>query len=272
MIDYIMSKMAWIMVAVILTASVIGVYQWQSSSTDELYLDEATDLLSDTINHALSISGDFILNMTYEEESDSYMVLDHTIKGEPYSLYIDSRSITIHCGNRISQRKLIGNVRLLDPFLLGRNHTRFPSSRDAQDLSLPSGTPFVIESKTIGGIRDVYIYPDDGGESRDLANVLYQDMKDFINWHWDGNNESVEYRNRTTFHHNITFLRSHISPSHDVPVPFGTPTLNLSISGVEQEDYMVVPAETELFLNRTLVEDGKRFSIEYRVETDSPSG
>lgn len=273
MIDYIMSKMTWIIIAVLLTASVIGVYRWQASSTEELHLGKMADMVTDTINRALSTHGDFVLNITYENTGEPYMVLPGSIQGEPYSMNITSGTLSMHRGNQVVQRKFLGHLRILDPHFLDLDDAPFPVTRDTYRLHLPPGTPFVIESKTIGGIRNIYIYPDDHGVTRARTTQIRDSMEDFIDWTWDGNVSSVDhFQNDTYFDFNVTFLRNHVYPSHHVPVPFTTPMLNFSISGTEHGDLLEVPGHTEITFNRTLVVNDQRVAIEYWVDIPSTAG
>lgn len=256
--------------AVIFTSSIIGVYHWQRQSTEELHIEKTADMLSETINRALTTPGDFYLNISYEDEGDPYIVMDDNINGEPFTINITDHAFTLHCGSRVADRRFLDQVRLLDPYLLDDNRSSFPPSEEPNHFSFPSGEPFVIESATIGTVRNVYIYPDDGGESRASAIALHDEIKEFINW--NGSIDHLEYRSNISLDFPVTFLRGHAYPAYDLRVPIGTPVLNLSSPQHGEMDRMDVPADTSLHLNRTMVEDSDHVSIRYYVEKLPSSG
>ncbi len=267
MLDYLMSKMTWIVVAVILTSSIVGVYRWQSSSTAELQLEKFADSLTETIDRAFTTSGDFTLNITYEPRENSFIVLDETFRGDPYSLNFTAGTVTVHTTNRVVTRRFVGKLRLFDPFMLEKRPVAIPLSHET--LSMPSGQDFVIEARTLGEVQYVFLYPDDKGESRATATSLYQDIQEFIEW--DGEYGSVEYESNISFEYPIYIHRDHLYPINRTKIPIGTPLLNLTRSGGSYTQAMEVPAGTELNFRRSFEQIKNRTFIEYRVRKSSSS-
>jgi len=262
-----MSKMTWIVVAVILTSSVVGVYRWQNASTTELELEKFADTISETVNRVFTTSGDFSINITFEPRDNSFLVLKDSFQGDPFTLNFTTRTLTITTADRSVTRRFLGELSLVDPFLMDKRHVSLPIPDN--NIMIPSGQDFVIESKTIDGSNRVYLYPDDNGVSRTISSSLYRDLQDFIEW--DGNYESVEYHHNVSFDHPLSIRTDHLYHSNRTPVPIGTPVLNLSDHNADPLDALEVPAGTELYLRRSLKQERERTFVDHEILEKSSS-
>lgn len=74
MFDYLLSKMVWIIAAIILTASVISIFTWQSQSLQETKLEEQVENISGLIDEVSRTDTEFNITISFEDEYSEYYI------------------------------------------------------------------------------------------------------------------------------------------------------------------------------------------------------
>lgn len=186
MLDYLMSKLVWIVAAVVLTASILGVFAWQRRSTEELEIEERAEGLKKVINDLCNLESEFKGSVGYQEGGNNTFYLDPTIDEKPFELNFTTAGLFIEQSDERVWEDFIDAVHLYDPYFLGHNTSSILKDVDAvvNSLSLKSGEKFMLETKEFNDVYEVFIYPDGGEEVRKYHDRLGGAIQENISLSW----------------------------------------------------------------------------------------
>ena len=91
MLDFVLSKMTWLVTSILVMSFVIGFYQVQTESIDESMLQSATQEVNRVIKRLEGINGEICVNFTFDRY-DSYraIYLPGTVGGDIYTVAFDA--------------------------------------------------------------------------------------------------------------------------------------------------------------------------------------
>lgn len=166
MLDYLGSKMVWIVAAIVLTASVIGVFNWQRSSMEELELDERADGMQEMVNGLFGVDGEFTGTMSFQKDQNATYSFPSTINDEAYVLNLTPSGFFISQESKRLWRPFIGEIKLFDPVFVGEN-TSTSTLEDITDrfrhLRLNSGDRVRFRARDVNSRLSLFFYRDAEG-------------------------------------------------------------------------------------------------------------
>ncbi|MGM0510163.1 MAG: hypothetical protein ACQESD_03445 [Thermoplasmatota archaeon] len=184
MMDYLMSKMVWIIAAVILTASVIGVFNWQRESLKEVEMEQRADQVSSLIDELINTEGEFKGTVSFNESRDSDFHLSSSLDGESYVLNFTPTGLFLERGSKRCWRGFIDNIHLYSPCLMDSDTETSLEGIDDQTTSIriESGDDFYIHSKDFEGDFEVFVYPERTDDMGQNVSQIGKEIDDFLDW------------------------------------------------------------------------------------------
>ncbi len=179
-----MSKMVWIIAAVVLTASVIGVFNWQRASLKEVEMEQRADQVSSLINKLINTEGEFTGTVSFNESRDSDFHLSSTLDGEGYLLNFTPGGLFLEQDGKRCWSGFLEEVHLYSPTMIGTDSEISLGSIDAVATSIPieSSKDFFIQSKSFEGDYEVFVYPEIEDEVKQNVNRTGKSIEDFLDW------------------------------------------------------------------------------------------
>ncbi len=221
MLDYLTSKMVWIIAAVVLTASVMGVFNWQKNAAEEVALDDRADSIAGLINTFCSTSGDIKAMVSFNESADPNFYFEPTVNGEPYTLNFSRNGFTLIQGDTAVRKNFVSGTYLLDPYFL--DDEAVLNNGTLQRYHLSVGDTFFIESKRISGTYHVFIYPETPEDVLGYADHLGGIIQDSLKWEFDRflNVSSINTTTEVKIQHEVMFYRSvfFVGDEYQMPYP-----------------------------------------------------
>ncbi len=251
MIDYLSSKFVWIIVSIVVTSSVLGVFTWQRERTEELELDRRANMITETVDALLSTDSEFRAHVSFENEKSSFIHLEPTMNGEKYELIFTPSHLIVNQAQWTVHSRFMEEIYLLDPYFLGDDTASL--ARSQTRLEIDPDTDFIIESRTMGERSKVFVYPvqeDDFYE--DLENIQVE-IDDFFAF--NPLEEPVNASFNTSFSHPLEFRTDHFSVMYEGFVPVPIPVLEI-------EDPLAVPEEESVTFERNKVWEDENLTIE----------
>ncbi len=231
MIDYLMSKMVWIVAAVVLTASVLGVYSWQRRSMEDVALDEQAEQVAELVNTLCTTVGDFKGYVSFDRSREAAFYLDGTVNGEPYNLNFTQNSLFIGQGSKGNWKTFVGNVHLFNPYFLDADDEPLLGAMDSETnhLFIRSGEDFYIESKRFDSGYNVFIYPEPDGDIRNDIRSLGGAINENVTWKFEGdlNMSAINATYNIEVMHDTVFLRNMFYYQNSTIIPFPLSAVHL---------------------------------------------
>jgi hypothetical protein len=147
MLDVITSKIAMMIAAMIILATVIGIYQLQNEQGRELELRNIARQISDRIDYFNGLQGNMKTNITFDKNEEG-IYIKPTVKGEDYDIMIAQNIVIIEQeGFRVSHG-FIQHVHHWKPEGETYNRSEIEEKdTESSSINLVSGEDFVIERK-----------------------------------------------------------------------------------------------------------------------------
>ncbi len=248
MLDYLMSKMVWIIAAVVLTASVIGVYNWQRHSMEEVELEERAKGVSEVVNQVCTTRGSVKLLASFNESKDPDIYLEPSINGQGYQLQFMPTGFYLKQGDKVIWRDFVENIHLMNPALIGEGDFSLVNQVDSinHNLSISSGEDFYIMSKEYNGIYDVFIYSEDAEEHVAESETMGKIIEDFFRVNPSQDNLTYNKTANQTFKCNTTFQTNYLFINNNTELPCPIPKVHLwNVSSVNTSDLNVTRMDDE---------------------------
>lgn len=162
MIDFIQSKMAILVAVLIITATMIGVFNWQKSNTENLSLNSVSNNITTLINEVSTTDGEIKKLVTFNEskkyEADYF---PSRIGGETYKIRLSRGGIILDQGKNSVSMDFSSSVHVWNPGNM-KNATS-SELRRADDkipvLKFKSVYDFYIESTYLDGSgHECFVY------------------------------------------------------------------------------------------------------------------
>lgn len=186
MLDFVLSKMSWLIASVLVLSFVVGLYQVQNDAIDDRLLYNTGEEINRVIRSLDIMEGEATVNFTFDSY-DSYraIYLPETIGGRAYKMTFYDSFVQIESGNSDAGLHYGTSVQ---PLMGGRTDATLdellaaPKATFVNRLVVYSGQDFSVSSKSIDGgethtlfvhlnTKTVYHNPDD----EDGLELLYGD-------------------------------------------------------------------------------------------------
>lgn len=149
MLDFVTSKIAMMIAAIIILTSVIGLYALQREQAKDMELQNVADKIAEAIHNVNTIQGETKINVTYNRESDGVYV-NPKVNGKDYEIMITPNKVIITQNGRRSISNFVVSVHLWVPIFNVYNQTQIEEIDEAyKTLELQAGDDFNIERKSI---------------------------------------------------------------------------------------------------------------------------
>lgn len=229
MFDYFMSKMVWIVAAVFLTASVVGVYTWQRRSLEELVLEEQADSISDILNCLMTTEGEFKGLVSFNSSRPSAFYLDPTVNGEAYSINFTSTGLSMHQGSAVSWVNFVGQLHLYDPLFMESIRVDFLDvmAGEIDHVIIHSGEDFFVESRIFQGVRYVFLYAEGDNEVIEYTRHLGDKISDLLEYSFTGDLDDVDAKLSIELSYPVVFLNNIFYIRETAVQPYPLPYIRL---------------------------------------------
>jgi hypothetical protein len=114
LLDFITSKIAMMVAAVVILTSVLGIFAWQREDSKDIELRNIADEISGSINEINSISGETKINITFEKSNDG-IYLNPRVDGKAYKIIISQNEVIVRQNERLFLRNFINAVHIWEP-------------------------------------------------------------------------------------------------------------------------------------------------------------
>ncbi len=223
MLDYLTSKMVWIIAAVVLTASVMGVFNWQRNAAEEVALDQRAESIAELVNTFSSTSGNIKVSVSFNESVDPNFYFEPTVNGELYALNFSRNGLTLIQGDTAVRKDFVSGVHLLDPYFLEDEVILNDVTLQKHHLSIED--TFFIESKIISEAYHVFIYPETKEDISEYTDRLGSIIQNNLNWELNrklnlttiNKTTEVTLRQETIFQKNVFFVSGEYMLPHPIP-------------------------------------------------------
>lgn len=149
MLEFLTSKIAMMMAAMIILISVMGIFTMIREDAEDLELRDVTDSISQSINDINSINGDTKELLTFQKGKDG-IYLRPEIGGKDYEIILTQKKVMVRQDEEVFIEEFITSIHLWEPVNNVYNMTEI-QDMDAGNpqLNFMSGEDFVIERKLI---------------------------------------------------------------------------------------------------------------------------
>lgn len=157
MFEFVTSKIAMMVAAIVILTSVLGVYAFQREQVKDLRLRNIADEISGIINDINSLSGETKINVTFDESREGTHI-EPLVEDKRYEILITQYRVSITQDNRRYSSNFIEPVHLWVPGSNSYNQSIIQEiDNEYKTLRLESGDDFVIERKLLD-LRGEQIY------------------------------------------------------------------------------------------------------------------
>ena len=149
MLDFVTSKIAMMIAAIIILTSVIGFYALQREQAKDMELQNIADKIAEAIHDVNIIQGETKVNVTFNRENEGVYVKP-LVNGKSYETMITQNKVIITQNGRRSISNFVVSVHLWVPIFNAYNQTQIEEIDEAnKTLELQAGEDFIIERKSI---------------------------------------------------------------------------------------------------------------------------
>jgi hypothetical protein len=114
MLEFITSKIAMMMAAIIILTSVLAVFTMIREDAEDLKLRNTADSISDTISNINSINGETKEIITFDKDMEG-IYLEPEIDGKEYEIKIYQNRVMVRQDDDIFIEKFVGKIHLWEP-------------------------------------------------------------------------------------------------------------------------------------------------------------
>ncbi len=275
MYDYLSSKLVWIVVAIVMTSSVLGLFIWQQERSQEIELNARASGIQEIINEFCNTDGEIKGIVSSNQSTPSDFDIESTINGERYELNFTANGLYLIQGDKRVWNRFIEDVYIYNPIFLDRTTPKRVLDNinlDIKYLNITSDQDFYVESIRFNDRHHVFIYHDIRGiiknESKRVNEVI-QDLKD---WSY----EKPEKKQNITLRENIIFRNFHYYVDDDCISPLNLentylfePEINniswneLEELAVEFEEIIVKKGEIVTIESKIIEVDGSHIVLNF---------
>lgn len=151
MLDWLTSKLAMMIAALLLLASVLGFFAAQLDGIDAIKLQDVSKSIADSIDSVSSSSGSIVINVNYNT-TGAGLHLPPTIRGEPYDIEITQDLVMVSLGGTNRVNEFFNSVHIWNPLdytQLNQTELDYYDALSRTTDEFMSGNDFVIEGRTI---------------------------------------------------------------------------------------------------------------------------
>ncbi len=147
MLDFVMSKIAMMIAAIVILTSVLGFFYFQREEAKDLELENIAEKFTDAVNNINSLQGETVVNVTFDEGKEGIYVRPN-VNGNNYEILMSRSNIIITQEKRRASDNFITPVHLWEPENKAYNQTQIEQKDDDnKKLEFVSGQDFKIERK-----------------------------------------------------------------------------------------------------------------------------
>ncbi len=183
MFDYLLSKMVWIIAAVLLTASVISIFTWQQKSLHETKLEEQIEDISGIIDEVSTTNSEFNISISFaDKRSDYYFDLPTSC-----NLNFTTDYIYFQNNDQRGSERIYDDIYLYDPILLNEDTPSLTLNKIQNNVSyydLDRNDQIIVESKKFKQNYKTFIYPKDENKTDHINQIksISKKLKRFNKW------------------------------------------------------------------------------------------
>ena len=149
MLDFVTSKIAMMIAAIVILTSVIGIYALQREQTKDLELWNIADKIAGAIDNINNLQGETKVNVTFDIGKEG-IYIEPTVNGKNYEILISQYKVIITQEKRRSISNLVISMHLWAPLSNAYNLTQIEDIDEVnRTLEFVSGEDFKIERKLV---------------------------------------------------------------------------------------------------------------------------
>lgn len=149
LLDFITSKIAMMIAAIIILTSVLGIFSMQREDANELELRNIADKISSSVNNINTVLGETKETVTFVKGEDG-IFLDPKVEGKTYEIILTQNEVIVKQEGKNFLRDFIVNIHLWEPENIVYNLTHLQNRDDEnKELDFTSGEDFEIQRKSI---------------------------------------------------------------------------------------------------------------------------
>lgn len=149
LLDFITSKIAMMIAAVIILTSVLGIFSMQREDAKELELRNVADRISGAVNNLNTVLGETSEVITFTKGEDG-IFLNPKIDGKTYEIIITQNEVVVKQEGKNFLREFVVNIHTWEPENMLYNLTQLQyKDEENTKLDFRSGEDFIIQRKLI---------------------------------------------------------------------------------------------------------------------------
>ena len=149
MLDFITSKIAMMIAAIIILTSALGIYALQREQTKDLKLNNIADKIAGAIENINTLQGETKVNITFDKGKEG-IYIDPTVNGKNYEILISQYKIMITQEERRAISNFVIQIHLWLPLSNAYNLTEIEDIDESnRTLEFLSGEDFKIQRKLV---------------------------------------------------------------------------------------------------------------------------
>lgn len=149
MLDFVTSKIAMMIAAIVILTSVIGIYALQRGQTKDLELRNISDKIAEAIGNINNLQGETKINVTFDRGEEG-ICIEPTVNGKNYEILISQYKVMITQEKRRAISNFVVSIHLWVPLSNAYNTTQIEDNDETnKTLGLVSGEDFKIERKLV---------------------------------------------------------------------------------------------------------------------------
>ncbi len=149
MLDFITSKMAMMIAAIIILTSALGIYALQREQTKDLELNNIADKIAGAIENINTLQGETKVNVTFDIGKEG-IYIDPMVNGKDYEILISQYKIMITQEERRAISNFVIQIHLWPPLSNAYNLTEIEYIDESnRTLEFLSGEDFKIQRKLL---------------------------------------------------------------------------------------------------------------------------
>lgn len=160
MLDWLSSKMAMMVAALLIISSIIGFFAWQNKNTQELELQNIADQIANKINELNAIEGSTSIIVTFNDNIHG-VHLNTVVDGEMYTINITQNLVIVSQHATLVVEKIIEPIHVWNPDKdVYKSDEMQENDTKSRSQKFSSGTDFMIERKmvTVSGMREYHTF------------------------------------------------------------------------------------------------------------------
>jgi hypothetical protein len=149
LLDFITSKIAMMIAAVIILTAVLGIFTMQREDAKDLELRNIADKISQTVNGLNTVLGETKETITFTKGEDG-VFLNPKVDGKTYEILITRYEVIVKHKGKNFLSDFTVNIHLWEPENIAYNLTHLQrKDEENTELEFISGTDFEIQRKLI---------------------------------------------------------------------------------------------------------------------------